>query len=230
MNWLDVFRGCLIVNDYWITFYCILCKLVDQFVQLRLMRSGNRHGRRLPKPVRKLLLSKRRSWRQGKLAPTPASKAAFNCASYACRSAIAQFRAEQEECFLTVGPHKFFTYVSNRLNPLDCKITLETSSLSEVTCPVDICAALNSEFSSNFSTPDDSSSFSTGVQSCPASLSAVSVDFVSVRKALARLKCSAAGPDSIPAISYKALAYWLAEPLTTIYQQSLYNGTIPDTW
>ena len=114
-------------------------------------------GRRLPKPIRKLLLSKRRAWRRWKLAPTLASKAAFNRASRACRSAIAQFRAEQEECLFTAGPRKFFTYVFHRLNPSDCKITLETSSTTEVTCPVDICAALNSEFSNNFSSLDDSS-------------------------------------------------------------------------
>ena len=181
---------------HWSTFYRILCKLVDQFVPLCLMRRGNRIGRRLLKPVRKLLLSKRRVWRRWKSAPTPASKAAFNRASRACRSAIALFRAEQEECLLTAGPRKFFTYVSHRLNPSDARDII----YYWVTCPVDICAALNSELSSNFSTPDDSSSFSTGVQSCPASLSAVSVDIISVREALTRLNCSAAGPDGIPAI------------------------------
>ena len=109
MNWPDVFRGCLTVNDYWITFYRILCKLVDQFVPLRIMRRGNRLGHRLLKPVRKLLLLKRRAWRRWKSTPTPASKAAFNRALRACRSVIMQFRAEQKECLLTAGPRKFFT-------------------------------------------------------------------------------------------------------------------------
>ena len=153
MNWLDVIRGCLIVNNYWITFHRTLCELVDQFVPLRLMRRGNHLGHHLAKPVLKLLLSKRRAWRRWKLAPNPASKTAFNRTSRVCRSAIAQFSAEQEECLLSAGPRKFFTYVSHRLNPSDCKITLETITTTEVTCPVDICAALNSKFSSNFLRP-----------------------------------------------------------------------------
>ena len=119
MNWPDVFRGFLTANDYWIIFYRILCKLADQFVSLRFMRRGNRLGHCLPKPVRKLLLSKRRAWRRWKSTPTPASKAAFICASRACRSAIAQFRAEQKDCLLTAGSRKFFTHVSHRLNPSD---------------------------------------------------------------------------------------------------------------
>ena len=51
MNWPDVFHEFLTVNDYWITFYHILCKLVDQLVPLRLRRRGNRLGRRFLKPV-----------------------------------------------------------------------------------------------------------------------------------------------------------------------------------
>ena len=44
------------------------------------------------------------------------------------------------------------------------------------------------------------------------------------------MRCSASGPDGIPAIFFKRLAYWLANPLAIIYEQSLYQRKIPDSW
>ena len=41
---------------------------------------------------------------------------------------------------------------------------------------------------------------------------------------LANLRESAAGPDGI----YKRLAFWLASPLATVYQQSMYQDRIQD--
>jgi hypothetical protein len=51
-----------------------------------------------------------------------------------------------------------------------------------------------------------------------------------VRVALARLRKSAAGPDGIPSVFFKSLAYWLAVPLCIVYQQSLHYRCIPDEW
>jgi Reverse transcriptase (RNA-dependent DNA polymerase) len=61
-------------------------------------------------------------------------------------------------------------------------------------------------------------------------LSSINVDTSSVRFALERMNCSAAGPDGLPGMFYKKLGYWLTEPLTVIFQQSIYQCTIPDDW
>ena len=41
---------------------------------------------------------------------------------------------------------------------------------------------------------------------------------------------SAAEPDGLPAIFLKKLAYWIAVPLTIVYQQSIHQACIPDDW
>jgi hypothetical protein len=47
---------------------------------------------------------------------------------------------------------------------------------------------------------------------------------------LGHLSDSAAGPDDLPAVFLKRLAYWLAVPLSIVYQQSLHQQRIPDEW
>ena len=41
---------------------------------------------------------------------------------------------------------------------------------------------------------------------------------------------TAAGPDGIPGVFYRKLAYWLAVPLTTIYQHSVHRCHVPKQW
>ena len=43
-------------------------------------------------------------------------------------------------------------------------------------------------------------------------------------------RSSAAGPDGIPGLFYRKLASVLAQPLATVYQQSLHQRAIPDMW
>ena len=62
------------------------------------------------------------------------------------------------------------------------------------------------------------------------SLSNINIDVVTVRQILAYLRKSAAGPGGITGIFYKRLAYWLASPLATVYQQEIVQARIPDDW
>lgn len=48
--------------------------------------------------------------------------------------------------------------------------------------------------------------------------------------ALIETRSSAAGPDDISAVVCKKLAYWLAEPLSTPYQQCMHQNAIPIPW
>ena len=68
------------------------------------------------------------------------------------------------------------------------------------------------------------------MSACVTNLSSINVDIASVRAILVQLRESAAGPDDLPAIVFKRLAYWLAVPLTIIYQQSIHQERIPNDW
>ena len=48
--------------------------------------------------------------------------------------------------------------------------------------------------------------------------------------ALAQLSDSAAGPEDLPAIFFKKLAYWIAVLWKVAYQQSIYQASIPNEW
>ena len=47
---------------------------------------------------------------------------------------------------------------------------------------------------------------------------------------LSKLRNSAACPDGLPSVFFMRLVYWLAAPLTIIYQQSQHQAHIPDAW
>ena len=55
-----------------------------------------------------------------------------------------------------------------------------------------------------------------------ASLSMISIDLFTVRTALVQLNDFAALPDSLSAILFKKLAFWIAVPLTVVFQQSIH--------
>ena len=61
-------------------------------------------------------------------------------------------------------------------------------------------------------------------------LDLINVDIGTVRKLLMQQCSSAAGPDGIPGLFFRKLAGVSAQPLATVFQQSLYQRTIPDMW
>ena len=189
----------------------------------------------LPRAILKLLLLKRRAWRRWRLNRTTTNKADFNVASHRCSSEIHLYFESQELRLLGSGSRKFFAYAARRLHLQDNVISLYSTS-SIMSKPADICSFFSGEFSSSFD--DSSADITTSSLSCdfsqPAlgapSLSNINIDVITVCQMLANLRESAAGPDGIPGIFYKRLAYWLTSPLATVYQQSIYQARIPDDW
>ena len=208
-----------------------MCKLVDNYVpRLPVRRGGQRH-QRFPRAVRKLMLSKRKAWKRWKAAPNKTNKSVFNTASRQYRKAARLFLANQENNLLQVGSRKFFTHVSHQLHQPQYICSLNTAS-DLVSDPSSICSVFSEEFSKNFASPKLQSTHPEPhlEPTTSPSIACVNVDIVSVRLVLYQLRCSAAGPDGLPGIFFKTLAYWLAEPLCTVFQQSVHQGKIPDAW
>jgi hypothetical protein len=232
IKWCNIYQSCRSVNDYWSAFYNVLWKLIEAHVPTRKVRRGGQSRSRLPKSVRQLMLAKRKAWRQWKASPNPTTKLSFNHATRQLKQSMRRFLADQENQLLAAGPRKFFAYVSHQVNQTESNLCLENAT-GTARSPVDICATLNEEFSKNFTSSRNNCnpiySSSLGKKDAP-SISTVSVDVIKVRAAIMRTRSSAAGPDGIPAIIYKKLAYWLSEPLCTLYQQCMHQDTIPDAW
>ena len=144
---------------------------------------------------------------------------------------VSLFLANQENNLLQVGSRKFFTHVSHQLHQPQYICSLNTAS-DLVSDPSSICSVFSEEFSKNFASPKLQSTHPEPhlEPTTSPSIACVNVDIVSVRLVLYQLRCSAAGPDGLPGIFFKTLAYWLAEPLCTVFQQSVHQGKIPDAW
>ena len=239
-QWHNIFADCRSVNDYWLALYKVLCELIEMFAPTQTKRQGgcasanvSRHTS-LPRVIRKLLLLKRRAWRRWRLNRTAPNKADFNMASRQCSTEIRRYLENQELRVLGIGSRKFFAYAARWLRPQDNIISLCSAS-GATSKPAYICSIFSDEFLSNFydssadiptsSLPSD---FSQPALGAPR-LSNINIHIITVRQVLANLRESAARPG-IPDIFYKRLAFWLASPLTTVYQQSIYQIRIPDYW
>ncbi len=234
-HWPITFSKCVTIDDYWLTLRAVLDELVDKFVpvQTKHRETGARcHRPRLPKPVRRLVLQKRKAWRCWKRQPTPQLKADFAMASRRCRAAIRQHTAAFENRLLAAGSRKFYRFASGQLHPQSDAIKLHNGA--ELTGePSVICNLLKHEFAKNFESTRSNVSADAPNLTCSSTsprMSSVNVDVHTVRLILSQLQDSAAGPDGLPAVFYKRLAYWLAVPLSIIYQQSLHQQRIPDEW
>lgn len=234
-HWPTLFKNCNTVDDYWLVLRDMLYELIGVFVPFqakRSMLSTCSHRPRLPRPVRRLILLKRRAWRRWKRHPTPQHKADFVMASSRSRAAVRHHNADFENKLLSAGPRKFYKYVSNHLQPHDAGIKLQQGAqfTSE---PADICNLLQHEFTKNFSSPAMYACRTVPRRSCLSSqpkISTVNVDIDTVRHILSHLRDSAAGPDGLPAMFFRRLSHWLAVPLSIIYQQSVHQQCLPNEW
>lgn len=94
-----------------------------------------------------------------------------------------------------------------------------------------ICDIFSEEFIRNFS----SSSACRNNSEVPLptqnfELKQINIDQRTVLETLCSTSDCAAGPDGLPGIFFKTLAPCLAQPLTIIYQQSIFQKLIPDDW
>lgn len=230
-NWSFVFGSCSSVNDYWCALYALLCGLINEFVPIvpRKNRQECRHN--LPRALRQLIHRKRKAWKNWKAYPSSASKLTFNQASRRCKLAIRTYLTGQENDLLTAGPRKFYSYVSSQLRSTNSDCHLITAN-GLTNNPVDISKAFSDEFSKNFSTSDSRPQpvYCDTDDNISLSLDEVNIDVTSVRVALSHLKDTAAGPDEIPAVFFKRLAYSLGVPLAIVFQHSLHQAVIPDAF
>ena len=99
----------------------------------------------------------------------------------------------------------------------------------------EICDIFAQEFTKNFSEPTIRTK--SHVQSIYSTLigksqskHTVNIDYRSVLEVLLNCPHAAVGPDGLSGKLYHRLAYVLANPLTIIYQQSIYQIKIPSDW
>ncbi len=203
--------------------------LIHQHVPMSKPQQQGRRHENLPRVVRNAILRKRKLWRRWKRIRSAECKHAFNEESRKCSRVIRDYRAQQEADLLFASPHQFFNYVSHRLTPRNETISLRSGGLM-LSSAQDIVDCFATEFSKNFSSPRMGSVNADNMHFIAREGPNINIDVSSVRNILMRQSNSAAGPDGIPGVFYRKLAHVLAIPLSTVFQQSIYQQRIPDMW
>jgi hypothetical protein len=223
-DWTYVFLIDSSVDDYVSSFMTVLKDVVFQTCPRKRYRL---HGprQRLPHYIRRLLLKKRRLWKQ---ICDEHSRALFRAAYRDVRKAI-RLHTSNAELELVNNPSQsaFYKYVNNVLGRSSHPpAQIIDSSGKLVSNSAAISDAFNSEFVKNFAAaPDDlSQHFS---QSADTLLNATYLD---VYCALLSSPNSSAGPDGIPGFLLRCLAHGLVAPVTIIFQQSLAQRVFPTSW
>jgi hypothetical protein len=223
VNWRKVFVNDRHVDDYVTSFMSVLIPVLTQSLPTTRTRS-NKHKRTVPRPIRALILKKRRLWRK---IHDVQSLRAYTTACDKVKEAIRQY-INRQELDLVEHPNQaaFYKYVNRTLGKQQTQHQLVDDTGRAVTDDVIAACMFNREFASNFSP----STASVPVATAAHFSQAFNVTLQDTYTALASSSNSSPGPDSISGFVLRRLARTLALPLSIIFQQSLTQGVFPTAW
>jgi hypothetical protein len=200
------------------------------------------------KLVRKLTAKKRLAWRHKRADPCRANSARFIAVSDALSRALREEAAVKEARVISSGSlGQFFKFVNSRLNHKNGIAPIHSSDGTFLFTDVEKAEAFSCFFSENYttdngtlpstfnSTPDNNMTSVTyssviSVPSC-CSLNIIYFDVSSVYSCLNKLRVgSSPGPDGIPAVIFKNLAFQLSLPLSIMFNLIVQFGSVPHDW
>ena len=228
IDWQVAFCGSEDINGYWSAFQTIIRKLIHLFVPVRKVKCKET----ICKGLTRRQKDKFRAWRKWRKDKTNVNKAKFNIATRKLRKYLHRRAAQFEFRLAHERSSRIFDYVNRKTSHYSGITQLRGDDNTLITEDINLCEKLSSEFASNFSKASlyDSSYVSdvlSGNQHSPVD---ISIDEYTVHHLLSNQNNCVAGPDGIPGIMLRKLASVLSRPLTTIFQQSLFTGTVPDEW
>ena len=223
VNWKFILSKSVDINEMWSSFSSIVFRVIAECTPC----VCHDHCKALKKKHRALFLRKKRLWRKWKLKPTPENKSRLMAISKKLSCSLKNHQQNEENSLLNTSSKKFFNYVSSRFSPTEPSISLRDDKSALINDANTICELFLDEFVKNFSQPQSIS--------IPPGLAEDSqFQFVLSQRlifdTISKLPLSSAGPDGIPALVYRRLASQLTVPLNIIYQQSIFQGKLPDAW
>ena len=237
INWDYEFSFVFTVEEYWNIFLTHFATAIELYVPL-IKRSIERLKNRkmYPRYLRTMLNHKALLWKKWRLSSSPADKQAYKIYTIKCKSALALYLRDKEMNIISSGNiGKFYRYVNNKLgnartvHPVKIRANDKLSSN-----PVEQANAFNNYFSSVFTVDNG---IIPQVQSRTNNNNDIfcdTVDFTvdNVRKALLHLKPStSSGPDGVPNILLKQLAYSICNALCYIFNSSSFKShCLPTQW
>ena len=224
VNWSRFFSSCVHVDDYANKFTDFLLAAVAASSSYRPAMKR----RRLPKHIVRMLLLKRRKWKESRRS---GNFDAYKVVKRNVRAAIRQHRRNLEYRLTFSRNRKaFFSYVYDKLGRANTDICLDIDG----TAASDSSAAkaFLSEFSSNFSRAADVypvAPLATSPDDLESTL-LLNCTEADIAAALQACPNSNSSPDGISYLLLKTISGLIIQPMNIIYQQSLFAGIFPSAW
>ena len=209
----------------------ILCFALDSFVP-KLLSKPKKSAPWFDANLKRLSRKKERLHRKSKRTPTNRNKREFNNFSKYLKSQIQFTKKQYEKAKFSnkkTNPKAFFNYISERTKTKDSVQPLHYNN-SQAISSRDKSTVLAEQFESVY-VIDDGQIPHCEQKIAPNSLTDITITHDDVYQTIKNLKThSSPGPDKIPPMFIKRIGCHIVAPLTTLFKQSLAQGSLPDSW
>ena len=182
--------------------------------------------KRLSRHILQLIHKKAYTWRRSKLIPSADNIQKFKLCSSSLRTAIKAHRLNRDTADLCgVSSKHFYNIVSKRMYPSRESFPLVDNNDNPIYSDIVKAELFINAFMQNFSTDPY-------IATTPSFANGFSINIVVeiILKHLRQLSCSAAASDVINNVFLHGAASGLVQPLTVIFQRSIFEAKIPDAW
>ena len=224
------------VNDCWICFKDILFSIADQCIpKITLRPRKSTHW--LSKETLRLVRKKRRAYKLARRTNNPRHLLQYKATSNLVRSHTRMDHIEhlsQITSNLSQDQRPFWRWLNNTRGQR-IQIPNIHHAGKVLSTPSEKASIFNHHFTSTF-TSENTSNLNDlrrdlGKSWCQDSVADITISRDDVHDLLSKLDVSkACGPDELPARLLREGAPWLADPITRLYNLSLYRGCLPRDW
>jgi hypothetical protein len=228
VSWPDLFANCRNVDEMYHCYLQILTRQIINYVPL----CNKKFGKQWSKTIKKLKSEQKRLHRKVKINRKEADRFAYKKLSQKIRIKIKQeIRSNEEKIIRNGKDNTFWSFVNSKTK---CKPELPAIKDGNIliTDDTERAEAFNNYFASTFTLDDGNPPVNPKL---PADeQSELSECFFPPEKVFTALmdlpRKTSYGPDGIPSIFLKELAFQLAYPLSLIFNVSFQSSKIPEIW
>jgi len=228
ISWPDAFENCASVDDFCNFFTGVLLSLIEKFVpQTSIPQNVNRKSAR----IRNLEVKKRKAHARYKRSHSQQDYQIFRELDRKIKREMTEKRRDFEKSLLSSrNDKKFWNYVSSKFT---CKSQIPPLKLDDGNIISDDTETANvfSNFFAKMYTVDDGRKPPNVQNTAAFTLSNISFTAADVYAELCSLPNKlSSGPDGLPPLFLKKIAFEISQPLATIFEVSFRLGQLPQLW
>ena len=226
-DWEYLFRNCRNIDELYSVFESRICFVINSCAPLRPSCSG---PIRLPDYLQRLQAKKHFLWQDVKNNSTVDNRYKFEKCSLDYKRACTKYYANRERRITNSNNRRaFYSYVSSRLKNSENVEVIQSDNGDLIVDTKTQCEEFARYFSSVYIT--DNGHLPEFVSRCDHNVSDLRITYDIVYNAIIRLSSkNSLTPEGIPSIFLKRTSFSISHPLATIFNHSLYTGSLPSEW